>query len=109
VAGNELLERTHRVLTRPVDVWVRCEHRFVPRAADFRGVELRVRAYGIDVGAVVPGRLLGWYRLCNGGAWWGLVEYAVGSRNGLLPPLELRELVPAEALSPHPVDGWPRR
>jgi hypothetical protein len=91
--------RTHRVLDTPIPVWVRCEQVFQPRPATYRGTAIRVVAYGIDISHIAPGQLFGWYRLDIAGPYWGLVEFAVVSRNGSLR-INLRQLVPAAALSP---------
>src|SRR5262245_33835735 len=99
VDEDELFSRTHRVLSAPRPCWVRLATVFVSRACTYGGVTVRARAYGVDVAAVAAGELLGWYRLDVAGPWWGLVRFAVGSRNGRLH-LDLLQLVQAEALSP---------
>jgi hypothetical protein len=107
--GDPAYARTHRHLPAPVAVWVRLD-RVVTRytASDYRRTTMRQRAYGIDLGAVVPGELLSWHQVeTGGGHWWGVVRMTIGSRNGRLR-LDLVQLVPADALTRRsPADGGP--
>lgn len=102
-ASPDYLVRAHRTLPEPALVWVRCDRLFLPRPGTVREVPLWLRAYGINAGACVPGRLRSWHLLNAGGDFWGLVEFAVGARNGAVT-LELTELVPASILSPRAPD-----
>jgi hypothetical protein len=87
------------VLAEPCPVWVRLSVVFdAYRPPDYRQATVRDTAFGVDLAAVAPGELLGWYRLnAGGGYWWGLVRFVAGSRNGRLR-LALTQLVPATAL-----------
>jgi hypothetical protein len=98
MVADDLFARTHRVLSTPRPVWVRLSEVFVQRPADFRATTVRDLAFGIDLAEVVEGTLFGWYKLNCGGSYWGLVRFAVTSRNGRLR-LDLNQLVPAAALT----------
>ncbi|MGH9380806.1 MAG: hypothetical protein ACRD2Z_09365 [Thermoanaerobaculia bacterium] len=113
---DRLFDQTHRVFDRPRPVWVRVEwalsvgqNRYPRGHRGYLGVPLRVRAYGIDRSAIAPGELWGWYRPDDAGPWWGLVEFRATSANGRLG-LDLRQLVPAHALTPRttrfPPGSW---
>jgi hypothetical protein len=91
---------TAREVDPPALVWLNLALVFPPSRVGSGATPLRVLAYGLDNGEVVPAELYRWIQVRTG-EWWGRVRATAHSSNKRMD-FDLDGLaVPAAALRPH--------
>ncbi|MFC0431054.1 hypothetical protein [Kutzneria buriramensis] len=98
---------------RPVDppdpVWVNLAYVFRPSRVGSGYTALRVLAFGLDNGEIIPAEVYEWIQV-RSGEWWGRIRGVARSTNGMVSFALDGQAVPSVALRQRdPADDRPPR